>query len=145
VAGFIGRLPFAGLCIGGVSSSRFTTALNRSGHALLIADEGKNYDWMLRKMRRVNYIPSRYGAWYSGDFTKNIPIDRIIEDISYRDSARSLFIQAADFCAYALLRSERPIPSKTKRGLDQSLFILEPIMVKAANSRDPRRLGIVRA
>src|ERR1700675_1030860 len=91
--------------------NRIVTNMRKSGsHALLIADEGKNYDWMLRKMRRVNYIPSRYGAWYSGDFTKKIPIDRIIEDISYRDSARSLFIQAADFCAYALLRSERPIP-----------------------------------
>jgi hypothetical protein len=67
---------------------------------------------MLRKMRRVNYIPSRFGSWYSGDFTKNMPVDRIIEDITYRNSARSLFIQAADFCAYALLRSERPLASR---------------------------------
>jgi hypothetical protein len=94
--------------------NRINTNMRKSGsHALLIADEGKNYDWMLRKMRRVNYIPSRYGAWYSGDFTKNIPIDRIIEDISYRDSARSLFIQAADF---SLMRSfVLNVPSRQRR------------------------------
>lgn len=126
--------------------NRIHTNMRYSGsHAIIISDEGKNYDAMLRRMRRVNYIPSKYGAWYSGDSAKNIPVDRIIEDITYRDSRRSLFIQAADFCAYALLRSERPVASKTKLGLDQSLLILEPIMVKAANRSDTRRLGIVRA
>ena len=65
-----------------------------------------------------------------------------MEDISYRDSARSLFVQMADFCAYALLRRENPIPPKTKYGLDQSFYICEPIMVKQANGRDP--YGVIR-
>ncbi|WP_374625470.1 DUF3800 domain-containing protein [Devosia sp.] len=77
-----------------------------------------------------------------GNPSKNIPADRILEDIVYRDSARSIFIQAADACAYALLRRERPIASKTVLGLDQSFFILERIMVKQAYGRDP--YGIIR-
>lgn len=113
-----------------------------SSRAILISDEGKSYDFMLRRMRRVNYIPSKFGAWGGGSMSKNITIDRILEDISYRDSARSLFIQMADCCAYALLRRENPIASKTKYGLDQSFFICEPIMVKRANGLDPH--GVIR-
>ena len=51
-------------------------------------------------------------------------------------------IQLVDFCAYALLRKERPIPSKTRYGLDRSFFILDPILVKQASYSDPH--GIVR-
>ena len=38
---------------------------------------------------------------------------QIYEDPVFRKSHRSFFIQLADFCAYALLRSERQLPSKT--------------------------------
>lgn len=113
-------------------------------HAVIISDEGKNYDKLLRKMRRHNYIPSQFGLWAPGQPARNITVTRILEDIVYRDSKHSLFIQAADACVYALLRSERPIPSKTALGLNVSLMILEPIMVKAAYGADPRRLGIIR-
>lgn len=113
-----------------------------SSRCLIISDEGKSYDAMLRRMRRYNPISSRMGQWEGGASYKQIPIDRIVEDISYRDSGRSLFIQAADCCAYALLRRENPLSSKTRLGLDQSFFILEPIMVKRANGRDP--YGIIR-
>ena len=113
-----------------------------SSRCLIISDEGKSYDAMLRRMRRYNPISSRMGQWEGGASYKQIPIDRIVEDISYRGSGRSLFIQAADCCAYALLRRENPLPSKTRLGLDQSFFILEPIMVKRANGRDP--YGIIR-
>ncbi len=114
-----------------------------SSHALLISDEGKNYDYMLRRMRHFNYIPSKFGDWGAGQPAMNIPANRIVEDISYRDSARSSFIQMADLCAYALLRRERHLASKNKYGLHQSFFLLEPIMVKAAFRNDP--YGIVRA
>jgi hypothetical protein len=112
--------------------------------AIIISDEGKSYDKLLRRMRRHNYIPSRIGAWETGQFSKNIRVGRVIEDLVYRDSARSLFIQAADCCVYALLRSENPLASKTALGLDQSLMILERIMVKEAFAKCPRKLGIIR-
>jgi hypothetical protein len=113
-------------------------------NAIIISDEGKSYDKLLRRMRRHNYIPSRIGRWETGSMSKNIRISRVIEDLVYRDSARSLFIQAADCCVYALLRSENPLASKTALGLDQSLMILEPIMVKHAFAKCPKKLGIIR-
>ena len=58
---------------------------------------------------------------------KNGTIDRILEDPFFKQSDRSYFIQLSDFCAYALLRQERPIASKTKYGLDQAFNLLEPI------------------
>lgn len=117
---------------------------NAGSQAIIISDEGKSYDKLLRRMRRFNFIPSGYGRWENGALSKNIRLGRIIEDLVYRDSARSLFVQAADCCAYALLRSESPIPSKTALGLDQSLLILERIMVKQAFAKCPKKLGIIR-
>ncbi|MGE4252992.1 MAG: DUF3800 domain-containing protein [Parvibaculaceae bacterium] len=110
--------------------------------AVVFCDEGKSYDSIRRKIGVYNYIPSKMGTWADGNAAKNIPTDRILEDIVYRDSARSIFIQAADACAYALLRRERPIPSKTALGLDQSFFICEKILVKQAHRND--QYGIIR-
>lgn len=123
--------------------NRINVNMTKAGsQALIFCDQGKSFDSMLRRLRKFNYIPSRRGVWETGGFSKNITLDRILEDIVYRDSARSLMIQAADSCAYALLRHENPIPSKTAYGLDQSFKILDRILVKAANGRDA--LGIIR-
>lgn len=123
--------------------NRINTNMRKAGSsAVVFCDEGKSYDSIRRKLGVFNHIPSKRGNWGVGNPSKNIPTDRILEDIVYRDSARSIFIQAADACAYALLRRERPIASKTVLGLDQSFFILERIMVKQAYGRDP--YGIIR-
>lgn len=114
-----------------------------SSHAIIITDQGKDYTKMLRRLRRYNPVQSKYGAWDGGAATKNLVLDRILEDIVFRDSRHSLFIQAADLCGYALLRRENPLRSKTALGLHYSMFILERIMVKAAFGSDP--LGIIRA
>ena len=82
-------------------------------HAILICDEGKEaiYTRLVRRMQT----------------SKNGAIDRIIEDPFFKKSDQSYFIQLSDFCAYALLRQERPIASKTKYGLDRAFNLLEPI------------------
>ncbi len=116
-----------------------------NSHAIILSDEGKNYDALLRKMRRFNYIPSAKGAWADGSTSKNIPAEHVIEDIIYRDSKRSFFIQAADFCAFSLLRFEMPTERAVRMGFDKSLMILEPALVKAAFGSDPKKLGIIRA
>lgn len=121
------------------------TAERRGSHAIIISDEGKSYDGLLRRMRRINHVPSAYGSWQTGSFTKNLPAERIVEDIVYRDSSRSYFIQAADFCAFALLRNEVPTPKAIKYGFDQSFMILEKALLKRAFAKDPRKLGIIRA
>jgi hypothetical protein len=128
---------------------RMINRINRTmaewkSNALIFHDEGKDYTHLVRRMGVYNPIQSQFGTWSDGSVIRNIPTDRIIEDIVYRDSKQSEFIQMADFCAYALFRSEVPLASKEKYGLNQAFEELESICVKAASSKDPRRLGIVR-
>jgi hypothetical protein len=113
-------------------------------HAVLVWDEGKDAEYrkLARRMHVYNPIPSQYGQWETGNFTKNIPLDRIVEDPFFKDSRLSYFIQLVDFCAYALLRKEIPVPSKSKYGLDRSFGILDPILFRDASPKDPE--GIVR-
>lgn len=85
----------------------------QDSHAILICDEGKEniYTKLVRRMQTL----------------ENGTIDRILEDPFFKQSDQSYFIQLSDFCAYALLRQERPIASKTKYGLDQAFNLLKPI------------------
>jgi len=90
-----------------------------------------------------NPVPGRVGVWRdTGQSWKNVPLDRVVEDPFFKDSAQSYFVQLVDLSAYALLRRERPIPSKTKYGLDTAFNILSPILVREARPRDPD--GIIR-
>ena len=121
------------------------TMLTWDSRAILICDEGKEiaYTRLARKMHVYNPIPSKHGVWKeTGTVMKNIPIERIIEDPFFKKSSQSYFIQLTDFCAYALLRRERPIPAKTKYGLDKAFQQVAPILVKEASTRDPE--GIIR-
>jgi hypothetical protein len=113
-------------------------------NVMLISDEGKNYNRLVRKMRRFNFIHSKYGSWSSGKYSRNNPITRIVEDIVYRDSETSFFIQLADFCAFALLRSENPLRARSKYGLDKSFERLRPVLRIKSFAKDPRGLGIIR-
>ena len=128
---------------------RLVNRINRTmaewkSNALIVHDEGKDYTSMIRRMGVYNPIQSRYGTWPDGKTYRNIPTDRILEDIVFRQSHKSDLIQMADLCAYALFRSEFPLPSKTKYGLDRAFEALHPICIKAAFAGDPKRLGIIR-
>lgn len=119
--------------------NRIQTNMEKKGsRAIIISDEGKNYDGLVRRMRRHNPIPSRFGG------TVRRPLDRIVEDIVYRKSERSLFIQAADFCAFSLLRMESPTPAIITRGLQDVFLELLPVLERRAYAKDPRKLGIIR-
>ena len=113
-------------------------------NAIIVHDEGKDYTSLVRRMAIYNPISSRFGAWEDGSTTKNIPTERIIEDIFFRKSHKSDLIQMADFCAYALFRCEVPLASKTLYGLDRAFEALHPICVHEAFARDPKKLGIIR-
>jgi hypothetical protein len=102
-------------------------AMNRCGHVMLISDEGKDYTPLLRRMRRVTDRA-----------------ERIVEDIVYRDSKDSTFIQLADFCAYALLRFQNPTAKTVAAGLDRSFLLLRPVLATETFDRDPNGLGIIR-
>ncbi len=111
-------------------------------HAILICDEGKNATYT-RLCRQINvYDPAAAKDRTSGAGVGAISPSRIIEDPFFRDSRRSYIIQLSDFCAYALLRREQPLPSKSRYGLDQAFILLSPILVRMTNPQDED--GIIR-
>lgn len=117
----------------------------RNDRAILICDEGNEWEYikLVRRMGVYNPIPSMYGQWLeTGDATKNITLDRIIEDPLFKQSYRSTIIQLVDFCAYALLRMDRQLPAKNALKLHEAFPHLEPVCFKAASPRDP--FGVVR-
>jgi len=121
------------------------TAQAENTNALLTCDEGKEaiYTKLRRKMGTYNPISSRFGVWQdTGSFKKNLPINNIIEDPFFKKSHQSYLIQLADFCAYALLRKERPVESKNRYGIHEAFDILDPVLFKKATKNDPQ--GILR-
>jgi len=113
--------------------------------AVLICDAGKEIEFtrLVRRLGVYNPIPSRQGVWAdTGERCRNLPLDRIIEDPLFKRSEQSYFIQLVDFCAYALLRRERPVESKTRYGLDKAFGLLAPVLVREASQRDPE--GVIR-
>ncbi len=137
----------------GYKDRAFERLLNRinrtmeawSSHAIIICDEGDEikFTQLVRKMRVYNPVQSNIGIWHdTGSTTRNIPINRIVEDPIFKKSQSSYFIQMADFTAYALLRKENPLSSKSKYGIDTAFRVLTPILVKDANRKDPD--GIIR-
>ncbi|MBP7898650.1 DUF3800 domain-containing protein [Candidatus Gracilibacteria bacterium] len=143
-----GARLFNAIFHGGQEEQAFEWLMNRvqrtmqawDSHCIIVSDEGKEaaYTRIMRKMHVYNPIPSKvhFGS------SRNITIDRIIEDPFFKKSERSYFIQLVDFCAYALLRKEIPIPSKTKYGIHLVFPELLPVIVREANPKDP--YGIVR-
>jgi hypothetical protein len=74
-----------------------------------------------------------FGSWPESR-TKNLILSRLIEILFYRKSQESYFIQIADFCAYALQRSEKHLASRNALGLHLGFDRLET----------PRGLWIIR-
>ena len=123
------------------------TAVAREQSVLLFFDQGDEAEITrrIRKMRIHNPIPSRFGHWSgTSNATKSIPLSNCVEDPIFKDSKASYFIQLADFCAYALMRMERPTESRTALGYDTMYEILGPASRKITNTRDPRGMGIIR-
>jgi hypothetical protein len=126
--------------------NRINTNMRKSGsNAIIIHDEGKDFTSLVRKLCVYNPIQSQYGVWPGGNAYKNMPLSQILEDIVFRNSEDSFFIQLADFCAYALFRSEYPLASKRKYQLETAFDELHPICIPQCFGKDPRKLGIIRS
>lgn len=113
-------------------------------HAILICDEGAEGDFtrLARKMAVHNYIPSRYGRWHDGSYSRNLPTNHILEDPIFKESSKSYFVQMADFCAYAILQKERPHPARKRYGLHEAWRLVRRKFVLVAHRKDPD--GIIR-
>ena len=125
------------------------TMLEKDSRALIISDRGKEvaYTKLARRMHVYNPIPSMGSQQGIDHSTRDIPINRIIEDpflTRRKDSERSYFIQLADFCSYALLRKERPTSNTRKYGINEAFDLLDAVLVKEAFRNDPWGMGVVR-
>ena len=112
---------------------------------ILLADEGneKEMSKLLRKMCVYNPIKSRFKTWIgTSDAYKNIPLDNILEDIIFKSSSQSFFLQLVDFCAYSLLMLESKDFLCDKYNICDSFRSLDKICFKACNKKDP--FGIMR-
>ncbi len=133
--------------LSGVEAKEIERRLNiYRARAVIFADEGREREITkaLRKMHVYNQIPSKFGAWPSGQGTKNITTDRIIEDPIFKSSERSFFIQLADCVAFALLKREvAPTPNIKKYSINEMFDqTLAGVCYRKTSPRDP--LGIVR-
>lgn len=123
------------------------TAEARKQNVLLFFDQGGEAEITrrIRRMRVYNPIPSQFGSWGKVESAaKSIPLSHCVEDPIFKDSRASYFIQLADFCAYALLRMERPIASRSVLGYDTMYEELRPASRRITNVKDPRGMGIIR-
>lgn len=120
--------------------------MNYRARATIIADEGREgeIEKALRRMHVFNPVPSQYEEWAPGQRTKNITVDRIIEDPVFKESHRSYFLQLVDCVAYALLKRETPPTPRIRRYRIHQMFdrTVAHICFKHATKYDP--LGIVR-
>ena len=119
------------------------TAEHNDYYALTFFDSGNEISTQktLRKMRVINYIPSKFSGLYGEPITKNVPITRIIADSMFIDSVKDYMIQVVDFIAYAVKTMYEPSSNAIKYDLQDSYRILEPIILKQATKSN--ELGIV--
>lgn len=120
--------------------TRYDSYLKRTvkDEGMIFSDEGneKSMRLLLRKMRIFNPTPSHYGGTY------NARVTRIIEDVSFRKSNTSYFIQTVDVVAFILYRMDYPKGSSKKYNLDKMFPLIEPVLLKEASRGE--KFGIVR-
>lgn len=109
------------------------------GMVITDAVAGKSLMRLMRKMAVYNPIPNNPNH---GPGTRNMPIVKIIEDPSGRDSAESLPIQICDSVAYFLKQSVDPSTYIRKKSADNYFSRLAPVLNIYASRRD--KLGVVR-
>jgi hypothetical protein len=101
--------------------------------------DDKKLTRLVRRMRRYNPVP-HCAVVYGPGYTQ-MPIERVVEDPSFRDSAASYFIQAADVTAYLVHQSLVPNGYFRRKGARNYYKRLAPVYCPWASSAHP--LGFV--
>ncbi len=119
-----------------IAHRNFAGPANADDRGLLFPDstDDKKLTDLVRKKRHYNPVPNRgdFGPGY-----RNLPLQNVIEDPSFRDSEHSYFIQAVDCAAFLLYQRLAP-NSFMKKHSGQNYFArLEPVLCKVVAPRDP--------
>jgi hypothetical protein len=124
-----------------ISSHNFRGPANPDERGLIFCDhtDKKKLMMLLRQMRHYNPVPHRtsYGIGY-----RNLPLQYIIEDPSFRDSQHSYFVQSVDLAAFLLYQHLAPSAYLKKRAGQNYFNRIKPVLCLQASSSDPD--GIVR-
>ena len=117
-----------------------------SSFGVLICDEGNEgkLTSIVRKMKKENLVPDKVSYYGVNNQSRNLPLEKIIEDPLFKTSKSSYFIQLADLLAFALLRSEKPLDGSTLEQVRTAFDQLDKVLVKTAFARDPKKKGIIR-
>jgi hypothetical protein len=81
-----------------LSHQNFPNSAFNKDLGVIVSDntDGEKLTRLLRKMRKINFVPSMF----SGSPARNLPIKFIIKDPVFRESAESYLIQFVDVVAY---------------------------------------------
>ena len=123
-----------------IAHGNFPEGYKRSfGTVYTDATNGTQLTKIMRKMSVYNPIPNKWGAGY-----RDMPIRKVIEDPSSRDSQHSLPIQACDVVAYFLQQKLNPNAYVKRKSAVNYFDRLDPILNKNASLSDPWNKGVVR-
>jgi Protein of unknown function (DUF3800) len=119
----------------------FPGAAHPNEHGMIFPDytDEKKLLQLLRKMRRFNLVP---GSTEQGTGSRNLILQRVVEDPNFRNSEDSYFVQSVDLTAYLLQQHLAPSKFMKKKSAQNYFDRLDPILCKVSSRSDPR--GIVR-
>lgn len=114
-----------------------SSSLSESGIVIPDQSDTAKITALARRMRRYNPVPNQQSDGY-----RRLETINIIEDPHFKDSRKSLFIQAADVAAYSLCQMLTPCSYIRKKSAHNYFKNLLPVLCTSASSSDP--LGLVR-
>lgn len=106
---------------------------NSAAQGFVVADRTQSLqlDKLVRALRRERPVKETHGWLRKTTRIENRPLKHVIELPQHQDSKRSLLIQAADLCAYAVFQKEKPsMAVQANKGHERFLKALEPAIIK---------------
>ncbi|MCX6641065.1 MAG: DUF3800 domain-containing protein [bacterium] len=124
-----------------ISHRNFAGPTDPDERGLILSDhtDDKKLTQLLRQMRRYNPVPH---ALQLGTGYRNLPLQYVIEDMSFRDSEHSYFIQTVDLAAFLLYQHLAPSAYLRKRAGHNYFNRIRSILCLHASSSDTD--GLVR-